>query len=85
MKSANLRENQDEDHADEESRLLRCPTNASVSNNANGVARTQSTEPTSQAGSQMGEALRQCVARTCRLHLALEHHCHHQSVDTNDT
>jgi hypothetical protein len=85
ISNLNLGEDQDEDHSNKKSRLLGCASNTCIADNSNRIASTKSTEPARETSSQMGETLCQCVALTRRLHLSFQHHCHDQSIDTNNT
>ena len=56
VEAEDLCEDEDEDHADEEARLLRRPPHAGVAHDADGVAGRQSRQAHSQTGTQVKEA-----------------------------
>ena len=56
VQTQDLCENEDEDHAHEEPRLLRRPSHAGVAHDADRVARGQAREADGQAGAQVDEA-----------------------------
>ncbi len=56
VESEHLRKDENEDHADKETRLLRCTAHARVAHDAHGVAGGQAGQAHRQAGSQVDKA-----------------------------
>jgi len=61
VKSKNFAENQDEYHAHEDSRLLHVRANARVTNNANSVACSKTSQAYTQTAAQVQETVEQTV------------------------
>eukprot|EP00444_Apocalathium_aciculiferum_P059724 CAMPEP_0183599652 /NCGR_PEP_ID=MMETSP0371-20130417/179541_1 /TAXON_ID=268820 /ORGANISM="Peridinium aciculiferum, Strain PAER-2" /LENGTH=215 /DNA_ID=CAMNT_0025811721 /DNA_START=140 /DNA_END=788 /DNA_ORIENTATION=- len=82
VQAQGLGEDEDQDHADEEARLLRIRPHASIANDADGEASGQGGHANSEAGGQMGIA---GVGRVSRgLHLAVDDHRRDEAVDAKD-
>ncbi|GMR44600.1 hypothetical protein PMAYCL1PPCAC_14794, partial [Pristionchus mayeri] len=85
VETEHLKEDKDEDHSDEETRLLGGSAHSGISDDSDGVTGTKTAEAAGQACCQMRESLVEIVVLTGRLDLTLEHHSHDQTVDTDDT
>lgn len=56
VQTQDLSKNEDQDHTDEETGLLGCPSDTSITNNANGKACSKATEADRQTSTQVKEA-----------------------------
>jgi hypothetical protein len=76
-------ENEDKDHANEESRLLSCASHTSITDNSNSEACRQTGQADGETSTKLEEGRVQCVIGL--LQAVGDQDGHHQSVDTDDT
>lgn len=75
-------ENENEDHADEQTRLLGRSAHASVPDDADGEAGSQTGKTDGQSGAQLDEAR---VQRKLLLQAVRDEDRHYEAVDADDT
>ncbi|GMS98849.1 hypothetical protein PENTCL1PPCAC_21024, partial [Pristionchus entomophagus] len=86
IESEYLKEDEDEDHADEQSWLLGRSSHSGVPHDADGIAGAQAAQPARQPCSQMRESFVEIVFTGARrLDLALEHHRDNETVHADDS
>lgn len=82
VKTQNFSENEDQNHADKQTRLLSCATNTSVTDNTNGETSSETSETDSETSTELDET---CVKRELLLQTIGDKNRHDQTVNTNDT
>ena len=75
-------ENENQNHSDEQSRLLRSTTDTCVTNNANGEACSKTGETDGETGTKLDETSKQ---RSLLSEIVGDKDGHDQTVDGNDT
>jgi len=70
VETEDLRENENENHADEESGLLCGPADSGVSDDADGVTGSEAGQTDGQAGTQMNESPENCHVKLDQLNKA---------------
>merc|ERR1711879_42829 len=83
VQTKSLSENEDEDHSDEEGRLLGGSAHSSISHNSDGHAGGKSAETHAESSTKMGEALEVRVVLV--IDVGSDDHRDNETVDTDHT